>query len=651
MKNREKLIKQINDRRAELEKISRNLKNKFVGIDAIIDSVIENINIWYVIPELITRPVIINLWGMTGVGKTDLVRTLVYEMGFTDRFVEIQMRNKAKGYWNSTIQDFLNNSSIDMESPGVLLLDEIQRYRTVDQSGVEIHDHDFQDLWMLLSDGVFSNDSGAKETLMRMMFGDAYWEDQRTSGKDEDEEEEPKDSKKKKKDKKKEAEKKQKKRKRNFHRDYYSATTLKKRLKRKETVEQIMKWTEAEKTQILTAALQDKDLYQGDNYGKLLIFISGNLDEVYKMATDTADAEIDADIFHAFSKKITMVSVKSALKKRFKPEQISRFGNTHIIYPSLSKKSYQEIIRKKLEEITNDIYEKHGVRIVIDKSVNDFVYRNGVFPAQGVRPVLSTISSAIMNSFPLFLLSAIEAGQDKIEIEYKNKFLESKIGTKTEKYYIEGELDRIKKIPSSEQRIVTSVHEAGHSVTYADLFRVVPTQIVANSSSDDIPGYIGLHSMVPSKSVFEKKMAVLMAGMAAEEIIFGEDSKTSGSQGDLLMATQIASQYIRQYGMDSYSSFIKSPHTSNQDTYNFNIDESNGKIEEILVCQKKKAIKLLNRNKDFLIEVVDILRGKGTIKSKEFKGIAKKHNVDVEIVKAKDYLCTGYIDKFEEFKQ
>lgn len=634
---RKQLIERINERRDNLQRISKNLKTKFVGIDKIIDSIIENINVWYVLPELIRRPVIINLWGMTGVGKTDLVRSLIFEMEMTDKFVEIQMKNKSNDYWSKTVQGYLDNSSIELEEPGVLLLDEIQRYRTIDQNGIELHDHDFQDLWMLLSDGKFSNDSNAKESLLGLLFADAYYADMQ-----DEEEDTPTVAGKKKKKKKK---------KRNYHRSYYSAIQLKKKLKIKESIDDIMKWTEDKKSEILLNAMKNQSLYQGDSYDKLLIFISGNLDEVYKMAGNTDDAEIDADIFHDFSAKINMMSVKYALRKRFKPEQISRFGNTHVIYPSLSRGSYEEIIKRKIKEITTDVYERHQVKISIDQTVYDFVYRNGVFPAQGVRPVLSTILSTIANSIPMFLLAAIEHEENEFSVKYENKRFSSKIGIETFEYLIEGEIDKIRKSKNDEQRTITAVHEAGHSIAYADLFKLTPTQIVANSSSDNMGGYIGLHTMVSSKEILENQVVVLMAGMAAEEIVFGEQSRTSGSSQDILTATTIASDYIREYGMDGYASYIRNPYTSQLSAYNFDISESNAKIENMLQTQKKRATELLAQNKGFLIKIIDALLADGTIDLKEFKKIASKHGVDIEIMKPKDHLCKGYTDKLKEFKK
>ena len=61
------------DKRKNLETAKENLKKHFVGLDNIIDKIIEKLTAWYLFPEILTRPLVINLWGMTGVGKTDLI--------------------------------------------------------------------------------------------------------------------------------------------------------------------------------------------------------------------------------------------------------------------------------------------------------------------------------------------------------------------------------------------------------------------------------------------------------------------------------------------------------------------------------------------------------------------------------------------------
>ena len=50
------------------------LKKIYRGIDPIIDRICDLVLPWYAVPEGVTRPIIICLWGMTGTGKTSLDR-------------------------------------------------------------------------------------------------------------------------------------------------------------------------------------------------------------------------------------------------------------------------------------------------------------------------------------------------------------------------------------------------------------------------------------------------------------------------------------------------------------------------------------------------------------------------------------------------
>jgi ATP-dependent Lon protease len=74
-------------RKQALLQVSRDiLKKEFVGIDTVIDKVIDSISTWFIFPELQETPVIINLWGMTGVGKTALIIRLSYLLEFDKKF-------------------------------------------------------------------------------------------------------------------------------------------------------------------------------------------------------------------------------------------------------------------------------------------------------------------------------------------------------------------------------------------------------------------------------------------------------------------------------------------------------------------------------------------------------------------------------------
>ena len=77
MKLKKSKKKEILKKKERLELLKVKLKKDFVGIDNIIDDVVSSISPFYLFPESIKRPIVINLWGMTGTGKTSLIESLV----------------------------------------------------------------------------------------------------------------------------------------------------------------------------------------------------------------------------------------------------------------------------------------------------------------------------------------------------------------------------------------------------------------------------------------------------------------------------------------------------------------------------------------------------------------------------------------------
>jgi cell division protease FtsH len=381
-----------------------------------------------------------------------------------------------------------------------------------------------------------------------MLFSDLYWQQY-------EEQEEPKTKKAKKEKEKEESREKRRK----YKQSLWSARHLKRTLRLTDSVEDIMTWDSKKKYEMLNQALSSPETFEGDSFQRLLIFISGNLDEAYDMADKTDEAEMDADIFHEFSTKINLVTIKRALRKRFKPEQIARFGNTHVIYPSLARASYVEIINRKVQEIVDKIAQQ-GVEVVIDQSVRDCIYRNGVFPAQGVRPVLSTVNAMLGNAVPGFFMTSVQQQSARITIRAVGEELVATINRR--KYYrpIEGSIDRIKKEKNAQQVMLTSVHEAGHAVVYALLFNVTPVQIVGNSVSENKDGWCGIHPCSFSKDSIYRRIATNLAGIAAEEWLFGDENKTAGCSLDLYAATSLAGHAIRQWGMNGKISVRSNRH-------------------------------------------------------------------------------------------
>lgn len=116
-------------RQQMLAQAAAQLKQELCGIDDVIDRVIDAVRAWYVLPQLIRRPVIVCLWGLTGTGKTQLTRRLAQLLGFYDRFVEVQMDgfSHGAGYRSSTISGMLNDSGITESAPAPCCSSTVQR--------------------------------------------------------------------------------------------------------------------------------------------------------------------------------------------------------------------------------------------------------------------------------------------------------------------------------------------------------------------------------------------------------------------------------------------------------------------------------------------------------------------------------------------
>ena len=81
-----------------LENARKVLKQEFIGIDKIIDEIINNVSSWYFLPGLQEKPVVVNLWGLTGVGKTSLVNRLVKLIDFETSFYRFDLGEKEGSF-------------------------------------------------------------------------------------------------------------------------------------------------------------------------------------------------------------------------------------------------------------------------------------------------------------------------------------------------------------------------------------------------------------------------------------------------------------------------------------------------------------------------------------------------------------------------
>lgn len=644
------LLQRVQERKAKLKEAGDSLKAHFVGLDSIIDKILANIETWYIMPELITRPVIVCLFGPTGVGKTDLVRRLVKQLDFSDRYCEVELANKNNSWHRSIAGVFRESNRIESGKPSIVLLDEIQNFRTLDEEGGEIADYEMKDVWSLLSDGklpykveiesllsmlwdyskkdvMAKTPKPVKVNTRRYRGGSGRKRPPVTIPLELGEENEEGFS-------------------------YYQLNYFKSILRLDDPIEEIALWSDAKKKQMIIQRLMDKSIYEEEDYTKCLIFISGNLDEAYGYTKNAKEVDIDADILYEKSKKITILDIKEALGKRFRPEQISRMGNTQIIYPSLSRESFEVIIQRKINSIIQGVKKQTGIRLNVDSSINKLIYDNGVYPTQGTRPVFSTISEVLEAFLPDFLMSAMLHNVDALTILYENNMIVGKVNGEILRKPFVGNLDilRDKKQKNKNRKALAATHESAHAIVHAILFKLSPNQIVASPVSEDMEGFVYHQDTCYSKQMVKNRICVLLAGQEAEKIIFGEDNQTSGASDDLRKATAFASHMIRKWGMGGWASQMCEQNKS--DSAYVKIEDADSVIENLIKEKRNEVRELLLKHRDLLIDVIENLMKFDKITPEEFKVICAKHGIGITVSSlSEDMVYWDYFDKFEEFKK
>ncbi|MFP3833827.1 AAA family ATPase [Chryseobacterium sp. SIMBA_028] len=603
---------EIQKKKKKLDDCKAFLKKEFIGIDKIIDDLMEYLQIWYLMPEILTRPVVINLWGMTGVGKTDLVRKMVRFLDYQNRFVEIELSNTDETSWSKSVADIFQSNGLSDEKPSIALFDEIQRFNTLDSDGIPVPQTKFTDFWELLSDGHLSKRErdDLEHYLFSYLFRKKENDRRKLQGETEVDE--------------------------NPYLNLWDAKELKKYLSIEDDVMSIIDMKEEEMIKLIRKKQKEKKIYEPVDYSKMLIIISGNLDEAFQMSKETSEADIDANIYHAFTKKITVVDIKNALARKFRPEQVARFGNIHLIYFSLKTEDFQKLIQREINSLKHKTKNKFGVSLKISKNINDLIYRNGVFPVQGVRPVFSSVVDILDTNLSKFLFEAIIHDDTTIEIDYlqKEKIIAGKIGNRIIEIPYLGRIDKIRQATQQDAVANISVHECGHAVSYMLYTGFAPLQLKSKVASSYAAGFTFPHQIHDTKESLLDRIKIYLAGGIAEEIIFGDMNASIGRSHDREQATTLAIDYIRKYGFEeNYQA------TYNLEDYPHRMQQhiTDERIEKLMQELAKKTREDLILHIDLLKSLSKILSEKGSMSPKEIYDIAVKYALKISI-KEEGYL-------------
>jgi hypothetical protein len=647
-------------RKQTLEQAKWTLKEKFLGLDEIIDEVMSVLMPWYLFPQAQLRPTVINLWGLTGSGKTALVQTLVELLEYRKLYSHIDM-----GEFESDSASWMKNILTDdlsffHEKSPVICLDEFQFARTLDNNENELGKDKLRVIWDLLDSGkiqyipnsstyhLFRADNCLKRLEKLMKERVALKEGIVTNGAEHFV-----------------------KAFEGFYFDYndrsdavispsyfvsddfingifhlfdddnFSKEQLRARIKTS-TFEQLIV--------LVKQGMHTRPASKTLDLSHSLIFVLGNLDEAYSMSHNM-NPDISADEFYEATSKITIADIKKALRKRFRPEQIARLGNNHIIYKSFNCAQFRALIRRELRRIETFVKNQFEWKVIFDESVVNIVYAEGVFPAQGTRPVFTTVKNLIESKVSNLVVSILEYQLEPVLINWKfdnDQFFyevldETGIVVLAFADHAKLKLESLRRSVDPQIQAHTAVHEAGHAVLAALTLRIIPSVVVSRTASD-MEGFclVNFPKGPITRESLKKDIVLTLGGYVAEKIVFGEEFTSSGVYSDIEEASRLANKAVRNYAMGSDPIHL-AVGTLNEDSFMMSPKYAKEAVAIIKNCEVE-AERLLQKNKLLLLKIADYLTTHSRMEEQMIASYVKQFSAETWIE------TKGFVKKDEYYQ-
>jgi len=195
-------------------------------------------------------------------------------------------------------------------------------------------------------------------------------------------------------------------------------------------------------------------------------------------------------------------------------------------------------------------------------------------------------------------------------------------------------LEKKNRVINPKEKKIVAYHELGHAIVAMSLpgtdpvqkITVIPRGIAALGYTMQVPTE---DRFLMGKSELENKIATLLGGRAAEEIVSGDIS--TGAHNDLSRATDIARSMVKEYGMSKVGQVY---YASNRRAQFLSLlPEGTGEYSEataevidreinaIISAQYDRALDILRGKRGILEKSVSILLEKETIEGGELKAL------------------------------
>jgi cell division protease FtsH len=197
-------------------------------------------------------------------------------------------------------------------------------------------------------------------------------------------------------------------------------------------------------------------------------------------------------------------------------------------------------------------------------------------------------------------------------------------------------IERKSMVISDKEKEMTAYHEMGHAlvgklIPYGDPVHKVT--IIPRGRALGVTSYLpNEESHSYSSGQIEAKIVTLLAGRAAEKIVFNQ--VTTGAANDLERATQLAKKMVCDWGMSEdlgpvkYANqneevFLGREMTQNRDHSEHTAQRIDDEVRKIVLGCSNKAIDILNENLDMLHKTSKILLEREVLDAEELEMIVQ----------------------------
>ncbi|WP_454062176.1 ATP-dependent zinc metalloprotease FtsH [Candidatus Nitrospira salsa] len=209
-------------------------------------------------------------------------------------------------------------------------------------------------------------------------------------------------------------------------------------------------------------------------------------------------------------------------------------------------------------------------------------------------------------------------------------------------------LEKKSRVLSVEERKRVAHHEVGHALVAMTIpgsdpvqkISIIPRGIAALGYTMQLPTE---DRYLLTQSELESKIAVLLGGRVAEELIFGEAS--TGAADDLQKATNIAKRMIKDYGMSTTlgtvaldqsgpSMFLSPNDSSPRSTYSEETArEIDQEVRQLIASQEKRVQELLTQIKPVLTQGAEKLLVDEVMSGENLQELLRLHQAGEPMMK------------------